>query len=238
MVVTHVSQGTSHEGFAAEWREVSVLTVDGDLSAASSSSTRQTSTPRSRDSTSCSRRRRGWKTRQAKWTSAFKHFAARDWAALEKLIADDFFYDDRRRVVNGGIRHGRTRHMADMRGIAEPGREVHNADRHRDPRRRASPLTRYQRPRPAARGVLQPSCSPSLRSTPTTGSCRTSGSTSTTSMPPSRNSTPDTSPAKRPRSRTRGRQSRGLCGAQSARNPLTTPDWVNVDHRRATTLAW
>ena len=38
---------------------------------------------------------------------------------MAELIADDVFSDDRRRVVNGGIRRGRGDHMADMRGIAE-----------------------------------------------------------------------------------------------------------------------
>ena len=30
-VVTHAGRGTSHEGFDAEWREITLLTVDGDL---------------------------------------------------------------------------------------------------------------------------------------------------------------------------------------------------------------
>ena len=45
----------------------------------------------------------------------WQHFAARDWAAMAELLADDIFTDDRRRVVNAGIRHGRDDHMADMR---------------------------------------------------------------------------------------------------------------------------
>ena len=78
-------------------------------------------------------------------------------------------------------------------------------------------------------------CSTSSRSTPTSGSWRSSCSTSTTSTPPSRSSTPATSPAKRPPTRTRGRS---IAGAYAALNRHelrpTTPDWVNIDHRAAT----
>ena len=70
-VVTQASHGTSQEGFDAEWREIELR--DGRRRPGqphASYSTRQTSTPRSPGSTSSSRRRGGWKTRQAEWTSA------------------------------------------------------------------------------------------------------------------------------------------------------------------------
>ena len=47
------------------------------------------------------------------------HFAARDWAALAELLADDIIADDRRRVVNAGIRRGRDVHIADNRVVVE-----------------------------------------------------------------------------------------------------------------------
>ena len=37
----------------------------------------------------------------------WSHFVARDWAAMAGLLADDISSDDRRRVVNAGIQHGR-----------------------------------------------------------------------------------------------------------------------------------
>ncbi len=49
----------------------------------------------------------------------WKHYAAREWAAMAELVARDISTDDRRRVVNVGIRHGRDEHMADMRSITE-----------------------------------------------------------------------------------------------------------------------
>ena len=49
------------------------------------------------------------------------HFAARDWDALAKVLADDISVDDRRRVVNAGIRHGRDAEIANLRAAADVG---------------------------------------------------------------------------------------------------------------------
>ena len=48
-------------------------------------------------------------------------FAARDWDAMAEMLADDYFSDDRRRVVGAGVRHGRDAEIADMRAIADLG---------------------------------------------------------------------------------------------------------------------
>ena len=49
------------------------------------------------------------------------HFAARDWDALAKVIAADIVVDDRRRVVNAGIKRGRDAEIANLRAVAEVG---------------------------------------------------------------------------------------------------------------------
>jgi hypothetical protein len=49
------------------------------------------------------------------------HFAARDWDALAKVLADDILVDDRRRVVNAGIKHGRDAEIANLRAVADVG---------------------------------------------------------------------------------------------------------------------
>ena len=49
------------------------------------------------------------------------HFAAGDWAAIAEMLADDYWSDDRRRVVGAGIRHGRDGAIANMRAIADLG---------------------------------------------------------------------------------------------------------------------
>ncbi len=48
-------------------------------------------------------------------------FAARDWGAMAEIVADGTYADDRRRVVNSGIRHGRDAAIANMQAIAEVG---------------------------------------------------------------------------------------------------------------------
>jgi DNA-binding SARP family transcriptional activator len=49
------------------------------------------------------------------------HFAARDWDALAKVLADDILIDDRRRVVNAGIKRGRDAEIANLRAVADVG---------------------------------------------------------------------------------------------------------------------
>ena len=51
----------------------------------------------------------------------FAHFAARDWDALGKVLADDICVDDRRRVVNAGIKHGRDAEVANVRAVLDVG---------------------------------------------------------------------------------------------------------------------
>ena len=47
------------------------------------------------------------------------NFAARDWAAMAEILADNFSRDDRRRVVGAGVRHGRDAWIVDMRATAD-----------------------------------------------------------------------------------------------------------------------
>ena len=120
VVITAILTGTSQEGFAFEWREVALFAFEGDMvsrfeifdeadldAALARFDELQPQAPRLENAAS--------QVGERFW----KHFAAREWAAMAELIADDIFSDDRRRVVNGGIRRGRGDHMADMRGIAE-----------------------------------------------------------------------------------------------------------------------
>ena len=141
----------------------------------------------------------------ASWTC----FAARDWAAMAEILADDICNDDRRRVVNAGVLHGRDAIVAQMRQPPDVGATnitsfviATRGDR--------LALSRVRsRQRPASRRIPQPRYSTSSKSTPTSGSWHASRSTPTTSKQPSKSSTPDTSPAKRPPTPTRGQPSRG-----------------------------
>jgi hypothetical protein len=51
------------------------------------------------------------------WT----YVTAGDWAALTDLLAEDLSFDDRRRTVNAGVRHGRAAEIANLRAIAGLG---------------------------------------------------------------------------------------------------------------------
>ena len=180
-------------------------------SAGARSSTRQTSTPRSPALTNYSRRRRDWKTRQAKCSERFQaYFATRDWDAIADMLTADLYSDDRRPVVGGGIRPGR-----DAIDRKTCGRSPTSRSRIRHQIVIATRGGRLALARtPSSRGHGEPDpfhvdFLSSSRSTPTIGSQRSSRSTPTTSTLPSRNSTPATSPAKLPPTRTRGRPSRG-----------------------------
>ena len=82
------------------------------------------------------------------------YFAARDWDAMAEMLADDISIDDRRRVVNAGIRHGRDAEIANMRATADVGVKDMTSDviATRGERLALSRI-RFFGPRPAARGV-------------------------------------------------------------------------------------
>jgi hypothetical protein len=121
-VIAHAAHGTSQEGFDAEWREITVFTVDGDLISraeifdeaeidAALARFDELSRPLPRLENAASRVDERFRA----------CFGARDWAATAETLADDFCTDDRRRVVNVGTRHGRDAEIANARALAELG---------------------------------------------------------------------------------------------------------------------
>ena len=204
-VCTHAGHGVSHEGFDAEWHGVDLLTVEGDMVNrceafddadldAAIARFDQLSRPAPRLENTASQAIERYAA----------HFAARDWDALAKLLADDISVEDRRPVVNSGTRHGRDTEIANLQATADAGfmyiTSVIIAARGerliltRTPRATLAGLRNSYRMRWA-----------SSKSTLTIRSRRSSFSTSATSTAPSPNLTPDTSPAKRPLTRAPGR---------------------------------
>lgn len=121
-VVTHVTRGSSQEGFDAEWREVFLLAVEGDLLSrcelfdeadldAAIARLDQLSRPAPRLENAASRA----------YERLWRYFAARDWAALADTLEQDISDDDRRRVVNSGLRRGRDALIANLRAVADLG---------------------------------------------------------------------------------------------------------------------
>jgi hypothetical protein len=123
-VVTHVQHGTSQEGFDAEWRMIQLLNVDSDridsneifdeadLDAALARFDELHSHARPPENAVSHVDQRFW-----------TYFTARDWDGIAELLAEDIATDDRRRVVNAGVRHGRDSHITEMRAVAEVGVE-------------------------------------------------------------------------------------------------------------------
>ncbi len=121
-VVTSASHETSQEGVNAEWRLISVLTVEGDLIDrleifdeadldAAIARFDQLSRPSSL-----------LKNAASQVTERFLAcFAARDWDAFAEILADDISTEDRRRVVNAGVRQDRDAELKDFRSAADLG---------------------------------------------------------------------------------------------------------------------
>jgi DNA-binding SARP family transcriptional activator len=121
-VVKHSARGTSPEGFDTEWREIVIVTVEGDLAnrceifdetdlGAALARFDELSRPAPRLDNEASRVLERY----------LAHFARRDWDAMAAMVAEDFSGDDRRRVVNGGARCGRDAEIANVQAVAEIG---------------------------------------------------------------------------------------------------------------------
>ncbi|WP_232062481.1 BTAD domain-containing putative transcriptional regulator [Mycobacterium novum] len=121
-VFTQAARGTSDRGFDAEWREVIVATFDGDLvnrcelfdeadldAALARFDQLGRPVPRLENAAAHVYQR------------ILAHYAARDWAALAEILAEDCSSMDRRPVVNAGHRQGRDAIVAEVAAIAEAG---------------------------------------------------------------------------------------------------------------------
>jgi class 3 adenylate cyclase len=121
-VCTFAAQGVSDQGFAAEWRGISLAIAKGDMLVhcefydeadleAAIARFDELGRPESQLENATTRiYERMWKC-----------FEDRDWATITGLIADDELIDDRRRVVNGGVRHGRNAGIEELRAAADVG---------------------------------------------------------------------------------------------------------------------
>ena len=121
-VFTHMAHETSQDGFYAEWRVVSVLTLKGDMVNRAEVFDEADLDAALARFDELSRPVPQLENDASRADDRFKNcFAARDWDAMAEILADDFSIDDRRRVVNIGIRRGRDVEIANMRAAAEIG---------------------------------------------------------------------------------------------------------------------
>ena len=123
-VVTHATYGTSEQGFDAEWRQITLLTVEGDLGNRCEifdEADLDAALARFEELSQPARRLQNAASRVAErlWSC----FAARDWIQIAETLAEGVVTVDHRRVVNGGVIRGRELQTASLRASSEAGVE-------------------------------------------------------------------------------------------------------------------
>ncbi|WP_269203964.1 BTAD domain-containing putative transcriptional regulator [Mycobacterium colombiense] len=121
-VVTHVVRGTSREGFDAEWREVILLTIEGDtfdrcevFDDADSDAAIARFEQLSRSAPPLEN------TATQVYERLYSYVAAGDWHAVAQISAENVSVDDRRRVVNAGLLYGRDANIKDAQATVDVG---------------------------------------------------------------------------------------------------------------------
>ncbi|HXZ14452.1 MAG TPA: hypothetical protein VEH77_00490, partial [Roseiarcus sp.] len=121
-VITQVMKGTSRDGFDAEWREIDVLTVERDLiSRCEMFDETDLDVALARFEELHPQARRLENAASQAYGRIPGYVEARDWDALTELSAENISVDDRRRVVNAGIRNGRDAAIEDLQAATEVG---------------------------------------------------------------------------------------------------------------------
>ncbi|OBF99157.1 hypothetical protein A5772_13185 [Mycolicibacter sinensis] len=119
-VCSYTAQGVSREGFDAEWREIAITMVDGDMVSRCEmfdEADLDTALARFEELDSQTRR---LENAASRLYDRFKvSFSAHDWPAIADMLADDVTTEDRRRVVNSGLRQGPDAMLAEVSAIVE-----------------------------------------------------------------------------------------------------------------------
>jgi DNA-binding SARP family transcriptional activator len=121
-VIASATRGTSRESFDAEWRQIDLLTFEGDRISrcelfeeadidTAIANFEQLSRPAQRLENAASQ------VDQRFWS----YFPARDWDAMADILTDHFSLDDRRQALNAGIRQGRAAEIENLKVMADVG---------------------------------------------------------------------------------------------------------------------
>ena len=218
VVVTYAAQETSQDGFAAEWRGVALLTVEGDLinrseifdeadldAAIARFEELHPPTPRLENTATRVQER------------VFSYIAAGDWDAVAANNGREVSVDDRRRVVNAGVIHGRDANIESTQATVDVGFTMTMLGTLATRGERLALFYEF-----ACRAVtprrFKTTSSTSSRSTPTSGSrgCRVRPRRHRRRLRRTRCPIPR---RRSGRARAPGRSSRGLRRAQSTRTP-------------------
>jgi hypothetical protein len=123
-VVTHVINGTSQEGFDAEWRVIDLVAIEGQLlNRCELFDETDLDAALARFEELRPQTRRLENTASQVWERFQASLAAEDRAAMAAMTAEDGVIDDRRRIVGAGIQRGRDVNVANMRASFEIGIE-------------------------------------------------------------------------------------------------------------------
>jgi hypothetical protein len=121
-VITHIAEGTSKDGFDAEWRDIILLTLDGDLiDRCELFDEADLDAALARFDELHSQKTQLENVASRVDGRLIDCYADRDWARVVELLADAYEGGDRRRVVNIGRRQGRDAALAQMQTMADLG---------------------------------------------------------------------------------------------------------------------
>ena len=121
-IVTHASRGTSRDDFDAEWRQITLFMIEGDLLSrceifdetnldAALARFDELSQPKPRLENTATR----------VFDRMYSCVAAGDWHTVTQISAENVCVDDRRRVVNAGVLHGRDANIEDAKATVDVG---------------------------------------------------------------------------------------------------------------------
>lgn len=119
-VFTHVATGATRGGLPAEWRVIDVVALKGDLFARCELFDEDDLDAALVRFDELQRKSTALVNTATRVCERFRAaYAERDWDALAAMLADGLYNEDRRSVVNAGIRNGREPAMQDLREAAE-----------------------------------------------------------------------------------------------------------------------
>jgi limonene-1,2-epoxide hydrolase len=121
-VWTHAVSGTSQDGFDAEWREICLATVEGDLINRIEMFEAEDIDDALARFDELNRPAHRLENAASRMYYRFNgYLMARDWDAMAEMIGDDICNDDRRRVVSSGVLRGRGAQTANLRAVVDVG---------------------------------------------------------------------------------------------------------------------
>ena len=239
-VVTYAAYETSQEGLDAEWRGVAVFTVDGDMVSRTEIFDEADLDAAIVTFEQLNRAAPKLENVANQVAASFvARFAAGDWDAMAEILADDFSSDDRRRLVNAGVRHGRDAQIANTRAIAELWstnvKRTVIATRGRN--LVLARITFSRRDEGVEAFLTEVLMIVEINADDQFAAIVTLDPDDFAA--PSMNSTPGTSPAKRRLTRTRGRPSQGRTARLTGANfPPTTSDWMKIESTGSSLCDW